>query len=123
MGEPREFRLLVIHRLILQGLRTKTKDGIEYMAYGGDFGDVPNDGNFIMDGMVFSDHTPCSNLIEYGKAIEPVQTLSLEGTEVTIINRYDHIGLEDLVCTWKIITADGDIAGGEVDIPKSENSA
>lgn len=42
------------------------------MAYGGDFGDIPNDYNFIMDGCVFSDHTPTPGLIEYAKAIEPV---------------------------------------------------
>ena len=30
------------------GLLTKTKDGKEYYGYGGDFGDAPNDGNFVM---------------------------------------------------------------------------
>ena len=30
----------------------------DYWAYGGDFGDVPNDANFITDGIVWPDRTP-----------------------------------------------------------------
>ncbi|KAF7552912.1 hypothetical protein G7Z17_g3971 [Cylindrodendrum hubeiense] len=99
------------------GLRTKTKDGEEFMAYGGDFGEIPNDYNFIMDGCVFSDHTPTPGLIEYAKAIEPVQTLALDGNKVTIINRYDFISLEHLVCSWEIVGDGVKIPGGEVSIP------
>jgi beta-galactosidase len=34
------------------GLKQKTKEGQEYWAYGGDFGDQPNDLNFVCDGLV-----------------------------------------------------------------------
>ncbi|MGG6494760.1 UNVERIFIED_CONTAM: beta-galactosidase subunit alpha, partial [Bacteroidetes bacterium 56_B9] len=54
------------------GLLTKTKDGKEFYGYGGDFGDFPNDYNFVMDGVLDSDHEPRSALIEYKKALEPV---------------------------------------------------
>jgi beta-galactosidase len=30
----------------------KTIDGISYWAYGGDFGDIPNDANYCIDGIV-----------------------------------------------------------------------
>ncbi|KAM0276530.1 hypothetical protein ACHAQH_006631 [Verticillium albo-atrum] len=100
------------------GLRTKTPDGTEYMAYGGDFGDIPNDYNFIMDGCVFSDHTPTPGLIEYAKAIEPVQILSLSDTDqVTVINRYDFLTLDHLACVWEINGEGFTISGQEVDIP------
>ena len=88
------------------------------MAYGGDFGEQPHDGNFIMDGMIWSDHTPFSNFIEYSKAIEPVQTLSLEGNKVTIINRYDFLGLEHLDCEWEIISDGTKNPGGKVTLPE-----
>ncbi len=55
------------------GIRTHTPDGVEYFAYGGDFGDEPNDGNFVCDGLVFPDRTPSPGLIEYKKVIEPVK--------------------------------------------------
>lgn len=101
-----------------QGLRTRSKDGEEYMGYGGDFGDEPNDKNFVMDGMMWSDHIRGPNLIEYAKAIEPVQTVSLAGDALTVVNRYDMIGLEHIEATWEI-RADGkkNLANGKVTIP------
>lgn len=99
------------------GLRTKTKDGIEYMAYGGDFGDDPNDGCFVMDGLVDSNHDPTPGLAEYKKAIEPVQTLMVEGKGVRIVNRYDFVSLDHLDCKYSIISEDGVIIQGVVEIP------
>ena len=40
------------------GIKQKTADGREYWAYGGDFGDKPNDLNFVCDGLVWPDRTP-----------------------------------------------------------------
>ncbi|TLS24054.1 hypothetical protein PpBr36_08586 [Pyricularia pennisetigena] len=100
------------------GLRTKTPEGEEYMAYGGDFGDEPNDYNFVMDGLIFSNHTPTPGLLNYAKIIEPVQCLRLHGSKVTIINRYDMINLDHLKCVWSIIGDGQLIEGGELKIPK-----
>ncbi|KAL9942656.1 hypothetical protein ACHAQF_006213 [Verticillium nonalfalfae] len=100
------------------GLRTKTKDGEEYMAYGGDFGDDPNDKNFVMDGLCFSDHTPTPGLVEYKKAIEPVQVLGLDGDEVTVINRYDFLTLDHLTCHAHFLTEDHRFAEISIAIPK-----
>jgi beta-galactosidase len=101
-------------------LRAKNEDGEEYMAYGGDFGDIPNDYNFVMDGLCFANHTPTPGLVEYKKAIEPVQTLSIKGSEVTIINRYDFISLDHLACTWSVLADGLVVKGGSVDIPSGE---
>ena len=72
-----------------------------YYAYGGDFGDVPNDGGFVMDGLCFSDHTPTPGLVELKKVIEPVH-VALKGDQMVITNRYDFVGLEHLSASWKI---------------------
>ncbi len=101
-----------------QGLRTKTADGEEYMAYGGDFGDQPNDGNFVMDGLLFSNHTPTPGLIEYSKAIEPVQVLGGSKDKVKIINRYDFATLDHLACEWSLVSDGSKKTGKEVKIPK-----
>ncbi|RDW75471.1 hypothetical protein BP6252_06613 [Coleophoma cylindrospora] len=100
------------------GLKTKTKDGEEFYGYGGDFGDVPNDYNFVMDGVLFSDHTPNPGLIEYKKAIEPVQVLGGDAKKVKIISRYDHTTLDHLKCEWSLVGAGFKKAGKEVAIPK-----
>lgn len=41
-----------------QGLYKKTPEGRTIIAFGGDFGDKPNDGAFVMNGVVLSDRTP-----------------------------------------------------------------
>ena len=40
------------------GLVQTLPDGSTRWAYGGDFGDEPNDGNFCADGLVWPDRTP-----------------------------------------------------------------
>lgn len=87
------------------------------MAYGGDFGDEPNDYNFVMDGLLYSEHTVSSNITEYAKSIEPVQTLSLHHRNITVANRYDFLALDHLFATWSIVSDGKEFAGGRVKIP------
>nr|POE87267.1 beta-galactosidase [Quercus suber] len=84
------------------GLITQTENGVPYYGYGGDFGDVPNDYNFVMDGLLQSDHTPNSGLIEYKKALEPVQVVEVDDKRVAIINRLDFATLDHLTCRWTV---------------------
>ena len=101
------------------GLLTKTENGTSYYGYGGDFGDIPNDSNFVMDGVLQSDHTPNSGLIEYKKALEPVQVLSSSPQSVKIINRLDFATLDHLECVWSISDEKGNKAdSGQVEIPQ-----
>ena len=73
------------------------KDGIKYYAYGGDFGDEPNDGDFIMDGLVLSDHTPMPSLAEYTKVIQPISvSLADDVRRMVIANWYDFSDLSHL---------------------------
>ncbi|KAG4220173.1 hypothetical protein PC116_g31348, partial [Phytophthora cactorum] len=100
------------------GLLTKTKDGQKYFAYGGDFQpDEPHDGNFVMDGLCNSSHFPGPGLSEYSKAIEPVQVLSVEGNEVTIVNRYDFLTLDHLYCYWNLVSDRQEMFGNQILIP------
>ncbi|KAJ5151059.1 Glycoside hydrolase family 2 N-terminal [Penicillium canariense] len=83
------------------------RDGdVSYYAYGGDFGDQPNDADFILDGMVFSDHTPTPGLAEYKKAIEPV-TVSLKEGRLEVVNHYDFSTLDHLSVSWHIVRQRG----------------
>ena len=100
------------------GLKTKNAEGEYYYAYGGDWGDDPHDGHFCMDGLLHSDHTPTPGLTEYRKAIEPVQTLSLKGNELTVVNRYDHLDLDHLDCSWTIVDEIGTSDETPCDIPE-----
>ncbi|KAK6206028.1 hypothetical protein LQW54_007967 [Pestalotiopsis sp. IQ-011] len=100
------------------GLLAKDEEtGDEYYAYGGDFGDEPNDGNFVMDGVLFSDHTPTPGLIEYKKAIEPIKVVSYTATTVTIINRYDFVSLDHVECTFHLIDNGKTVQRGTIELP------
>nr|KAJ0226096.1 hypothetical protein LSAT_V11C100047280 [Lactuca sativa] len=45
-----------------QGLLKENANGSKYWAYGGDFGDTPNDLNFFLNGLIWPDRTPHSAL-------------------------------------------------------------
>ncbi|KAK5626076.1 hypothetical protein RRF57_001791 [Xylaria bambusicola] len=100
------------------GLLTETKDGQKFYGYGGDFGDDPNDYNFVMDGLCDSQHFPGTGLAEYSKAIEPVQVLSLDGGQVKIVNRYDFLTLDHLECYFEIISNRYQHIGPNISIPR-----
>ena len=100
------------------GLLSKNEGGEEYYAYGGDFGEFPHDANFVMDGLVDSQHRPGPGLIEYKKAIEPVQLVEATSESVKIINRYDFRTLDHLKCTYSILTDGVRKEGVELDVPK-----
>ncbi|EUC32828.1 glycoside hydrolase family 2 protein [Bipolaris zeicola 26-R-13] len=101
------------------GLLTKDKKtGEEFYAYGGDFGEEVHDATFVMDGLVNSDHKPNAGLVEYKKAIEPVQLLESSASKATFINRYDFITLDHLSCSYTTTSESGTETGsGSLDIP------
>lgn len=99
------------------GLLTKNERGEEYYAYGGDFGDFPNDADFVMDGLVFSDHSENPGLTEYKKAIEPV-TVEQQGAKLLIRNHYDFVDLSHLSVTWQITKESGDTEAQQWSIPR-----
>ena len=55
-----------------QGLYQKNDKGENYLAFGGDFGDKPNDKNFVHNGVSFPDRTPQPELFEIKKVFQPV---------------------------------------------------
>ena len=101
------------------GLRQNTEDGTEFFAYGGDFGDEPNNGNFCMDGLVNPDRMPSPGLYQYKKIIEPIKMTELDNKKGTIQieNRYNFLTLDHLECSWTL-EADGDfVASDSVTLP------
>lgn len=99
------------------GLSRKSADGKEDYAYGGDYGDVPNNSNFVIDGLIRPDRTPSPGLIEYKKMIEPVRVEMIGAGRIRITNRYDFIGLDHLRAHYSV-TADGRVLdSGVLDLP------
>ena len=93
-----------------QGLKRVTEDGKEYWAYGGDFGDEPNDGNFCINGLVWPDRKPQPALWECKKIQQPVEAEAIDLSKgiVRIINRYDFTDLSAIDISWEL-SEDGKI--------------
>lgn len=70
----------------------------EFWAYGGDFGDTPNDGNFCIRGLVTTDRKPNPHYYEVQKVYQPInfKLLYNQGMEVEITNRFDFLSLQEL---------------------------
>jgi beta-galactosidase/evolved beta-galactosidase subunit alpha len=102
------------------GIRQRTAQGQEYFAYGGDFSDEPNDGNFVIDGLIFSDRTPSPGLLEYKKVIEPVKVEAVDVARgvVRIHNRYDFITLNHLACSWSLTKEGILVQQGALQLPE-----
>jgi beta-galactosidase/beta-glucuronidase len=88
------------------GLRARGEGGREFFAWGGDFGDEPNDGNFCIDGLTTPEHDPKSGLIELKKVLQPVKIEGLGGGRVRITNMNFFTDLAWLDACWRL-TADG----------------
>ena len=58
-------------KLSYKGSGLSLEDG-EFWAYGGDFGDMPNDGNFVINGLVAPDRTPHPHYYEVKHVYQPV---------------------------------------------------
>jgi len=69
----------------------------EFWAYGGDFGDQPNNGNFCIKGLVSSDRKPYPHYYEVQKVYQPVVFKLLNDKNVTIgvTNHFDFLSLRN----------------------------
>ena len=104
------------------GVRTTTPDGTPFFAYGGDFGEVVHDGNFVMDGMVLSDGTPTPGLHEFKAVVAPVR-LRLEqegasgGVLLDVRNLQHSADTSALRFTWRVERDGVMVATGDVEVP------
>ncbi|MGF1655667.1 MAG: glycoside hydrolase family 2 TIM barrel-domain containing protein [Verrucomicrobiales bacterium] len=95
------------------GLTKNREDGQGiFFAYGGDFGDQPNDLNFVCDGLVSPDRVPHPGLIEFMHFAQPVrvQAKNLEKTNIIVENRTHFRDLSWLRGKWTL-TIDGKVMG------------
>jgi beta-galactosidase len=91
-----------------QGLRKTDPNGNEFWAYGGDFGDNPNDGNFCCNGLVQPSRKPNPSLYEVRKVYQRIHVLPVDilNGKFHIYNEYDFRDLDftNIRCE---LTADG----------------
>ncbi|WP_371778877.1 glycoside hydrolase family 2 TIM barrel-domain containing protein [Streptosporangium subroseum] len=98
------------------GILATTPDGRPYYAYGGDFGEVVHDGNFVMDGMLLSDDVPTPSLHEYKAVAAPVR-FAFDGDEVAITNLRHSADTSDLRFRWHVEHDGTPVDSGDLQVP------
>jgi beta-galactosidase len=105
------------------GLRKTGSDGVEFYAYGGDFGEPLHDGNFVADGLMFPDRTPSPGLLEYKKVIEPVRIEAEGNNRIRVTNLFDFRDLDHLTFKWQLEEEGRPVARGILEVPHVEAGA
>ena len=87
----------------------------EFWAYGGDFGDEPNDGAFCTNGLIAADRVPHPHYYQVQKVYQNI-IFSLEDTNplnINILNHYDFISTEKFDLVYEFLvdgkTSDSDL--------------
>ncbi|MFX0098585.1 MAG: glycoside hydrolase family 2 TIM barrel-domain containing protein [Candidatus Hodarchaeota archaeon] len=87
-----------------QGLRKEDDQGGEFWAYGGDYGDKPNDKNFCCNGLVGPDRNVHPGLIEVKKVHAPIviEQRNISKGEIIVKNRNYFASLNNHSIRWSV---------------------
>ncbi|MGO0761406.1 beta-galactosidase, partial [Citrobacter freundii] len=99
-----------------QSLIKYDENGKAWSAYGGDFGDTPNDRQFCMNGLVFADRTPHPALYEAKHEQQFFQFTLLPGAErqIEVTSEYLFRRSDNEVLHWSIAQDGNPLATGEI---------
>lgn len=90
-----------------------TPDGKPRYLYGGDFGDVDNDGNYCLDGMVYPDRRPSPSLMEFWNVSRPVR-ITRNGSRYCLHNYLDFTNLRSFVVIRYEVICEGTVIAGDM---------
>ncbi|CAB4883588.1 unannotated protein [freshwater metagenome] len=100
------------------GLIQRMPDGRKRFAYGGLFGDSPNDCNFVADGLVSADLVPHPAMREVAWVYRPVTvTAGRRPGTISVTNRQSFSNLDGLIATWSLHIDGAPTAKGRLVLP------
>lgn len=105
-----------------QGIKKILPDGQVTYLYGGDFGDQPNDYNFVLDGLIQADLTPSPSYYGIQKEQSPLKILISDTVKnkVSIENTMSFKTFNDLNVQWSYETAQSIVQVGKIEIESLE---
>ena len=100
-----------------QGLWKKNADGKMILAFGGDFGDQPNDGQFVMNGCVLSDREVEPGYYEIRHVYQNWAVKAInENRDLVIRNKNYFTCGKDVTCEWYALRNGETFATGKYDV-------
>ena len=107
-----------------QAIRVQQPDGSVHMAYGGDFGESPHDGNFCGDGLIFADGSVSPKLYEVKKCYQNVkfEALDEEQGRYRVTNQNLFTDLAEYTLAWEVFCSGKPMHKGtiELNLPPGE---
>ena len=102
-----------------QSLWNYTPEGVKYLASGGNFGDVPNDGQFVMNGVLNGDRSPKPQYFEVKKVCQNLYTsLSSLSDGLAVISLFNRNYYEPCTYTaaWTVVADGKEIKKGTFEV-------
>ena len=94
------------------------RDGRAYWAYGGDFGEMPHDGFFCNNGIVFPDRTLHPQYHEVARCYQKIAlSWAVPGRTLVVTNRHAFVGLEAIELRWTQLVDGRPVANGVLELP------
>ncbi|MFT4658732.1 MAG: beta-galactosidase [Ilumatobacter sp.] len=98
------------------GLTAKLPNGKKGYAYGGQFGELIHDGNFVADGIMAADLTPHPAIREVEWVYRPVAVESVGKARLKVSNRQSFSDLSAMSATWELSIAGDVVHAGRLDV-------
>lgn len=85
-----------------QSILTTDENGVEYLAYGGDFGENPHDGHFCGNGLLFGDRAETPKLAEIKKLYQNVDFKAIDAERgiIEVKNKFMFTNLNKYELYW-----------------------
>ncbi len=101
----------------IKALIRRDEQGEECWAYGGDFGDTPNDRQFCLNGLVFADRTPHPALFEAQRAQQLFRfTFDAAALTLTVTSDYLFRHTDNEQLNWRLELDGVERASGSLDL-------
>ena len=93
-----------------------------FFVYGHDFGDYPDSGNYCINGVIFSDHTPSPKLAEIKKVYQyaSFEPADVAAGKIKVKNKYAFKNLNEFDLAWSLMENGVEIQKGRVPMPSVE---
>jgi beta-galactosidase len=102
-----------------QGIYNRRDPNHQIIAYGGGFGEFPNDKYFIHKGVVASDRSLKPHYPEMKKAYQWIKVTAedLAKGQLLVQNKYQFINLDGFTATWTLSENGTEISRGDIKLP------
>lgn len=100
-----------------QGLYKTLPNGEKMLAYGGDFNDHPNSGQFVFNGTILADRTPEPGYFEVKHVYQNISTSLTDDGRISIFNKNFFTDLTPYDITWTLTENGNVVAEGKLDTP------